>query len=203
MTTLERASLDACASALRKYGFKARRRGLFLQPRTDEKATGWLGLNLATWGLPSKLQINPVVGVRHVPLEEALVELAGWKAPIAAVSRPLGYLMPQNTFVQWDFPVHSDIAAIAEDLANNVATFGQTFIDKWSNWGTFSSHIAESGFLLDQERYFLLPLVAAINGDRQRAEDLVRQEVNRVGNASDVYSEGYRKFAERFSARPF
>jgi hypothetical protein len=203
MTDLEKGSQDACALALKQYGFKARRRGLLLQPGSSKAVTGWLGLNLATWALPAGLQVNPVVGVRHVPLENALVELAGWPAPIACVSRPLGYLMPQNTFVQWDFPAGGDLAAIAEDLAKAVATYGQPFIDKWSDWTTFSAEVADAGLLSDNQRFFVLPLVAAISGDRATADQLVQRERDRVGDGPDVYSRSYRAFADRFAGKTF
>jgi hypothetical protein len=203
MISLERDSQDACASALRQYGYTAKRRGLLLQPRDRKGVTGWLGLNLATWGLPAKLQINPVVGVRHVRLEKALVELAGWKAPIACVSKPLGYLMPQNTFAQWDFSADGDLAAIAEDLASAVGAYGQPFIDNWASWETFSTGVAGSGLLLDNQRFFVLPLVAAINGDRSGAKSLTRQELDRVGDADDVYSKSYRDFVGKLVARAF
>lgn len=203
MTDLERASQDACASALRQYGFAAKRRGLLLQPLVNKNVTGWLGLNLATWGLPAKLQVNPVVGVRHVQLEKALVELAGWKAPVACVSKPLGYLMPQNAFVQWDFLAGGDLASIAEDLAHAVATYGQPFIDEWANWDKFSAGVAQSELLPQNERFFVLPLVAAINGDRLGAESLIRQELDRVGDAADVYSKGYRAFSDKLMLRAF
>ena len=203
MTSLARASQDACASALRQYGFVAKRRGLLLQPRSNNAVTGWLGLNLATWALPANLQINPVVGVRHVPLEKALIELAGWEAPVACVSKPLGYLMPQNTFLQWDFPATGDLTAIAEDLAKAVAEYGRPFIDKWADWKTFSEEISDSGLLLETQRFLVLPLVAAINGDRQNAELLIRHELDRVGNAPDVYSSSYRTFAQKFATKTF
>ncbi|GLZ62320.1 hypothetical protein [Micromonospora sp. NBRC 107095] len=203
MTSLEKDSQDACASALRRYGFVPKRRGILLQPRGVKDVTGWLGLNLATWALPAKMQINPVVGVRHVPLEKALVELADWKAPVACVSKPLGYLMPRNTFAQWDFPAGGDLVAIAEDLAAAVAGFGQPFIDKWANWDTFSEGVTDAGLLLDNQKLFVLPLVAAINGDRRRAESLIEQELDRIDDAPDVYSKSYRLFAEKFAARRF
>jgi len=76
VASLVKDSRDACASAVKRYGYVARR-GVLLQPRDSKDVTGWLGLNLATWGLPAKVQINPVVGVRYVSLEKALVEFAG------------------------------------------------------------------------------------------------------------------------------
>ncbi len=70
--------------------------GDFLQPGNSKDAGGWLGLNLATTDLPAVLRVNPVVGARHVPLETALTELAGWEPPVASVGRPLGHLTPSN-----------------------------------------------------------------------------------------------------------
>ena len=201
MTNLEKDSQDACAVALKGYGFVPRRRGILLQPRFGSDATGWLGLNMATWGLPEKVQINPVVGVRHVPLEKALVALAGWRAPIACVSRPLGYLMPQNSFMQWDFFASGDLATIANDMAKDVAAYGQPFIDEWVDWRKFSKDAEGAELLLDNQKLFVLPLVAAINGERSSAEALIRQELERIGDAEDMYSLSYRDFAQKFFLR--
>lgn len=203
MTDLVKESQDACAVALRAYGFVPKRRGLLLKPGKSKAVTGWLGLNLSTWELPAKIQINPVVGVRHVPLEAALVELAGWVAPVASVTRPLGYLMPQKTFLQWDVLANGDFEAVGRDIATSVAEFGQPFIDHWSDWETYSSEIGDSGLLLDVQRHFVLPIVAAINGDRGSAEQLIQNELARVGDSRDAYADKYHEFAERFFKKGF
>jgi hypothetical protein len=203
MADLVRESLDACAAALRVYGFVRKRSSLLLQPGANKAVTGWLGLNLATWGLPAKVQVNPVVGARHVPLEAALVELAGWKPPVASISRPLGYLMPQNIFAQWDFLLGDELTHVAIDLAGTVAQFGQPFIDRWSDWKRFSSDVGDSGLLLDLERYVVLPIVAALNGDRAAADQLVGHELERIGDSEDAYAKAYRAFAEKFSKKSF
>jgi hypothetical protein len=149
------------------------------------------------------LQVNPVVGVRHVPLEGALVALVGWKPPVACVSRPLGYLMPQNTFIQWDFVAGGDLVAAAEELANSAVNCGQPFIDRWSDWETFSSKVEESGLLSDHDRFIVLPIVAALNGDSRCAERLIEQELTRVGDSPDMYAKTYREYARRLKARSF
>ncbi|MEU4556691.1 hypothetical protein [Micromonospora violae] len=201
MATLEKLSQDACASALKQYGYTLKRRGILLQPSIDESVTGWLGLNLATWDLPAKMEINPVVGVRHVQLERALVELAGWPRPVSSVSKPLGYLMPQNTFVQWEFSSGGDVESVAADLAEAVHAYGQPFIDKWSDWKTFSTEISDSTLLLDNQKFFILPLVAVINNDRASAKSWLEQELGRIEDKSDVYANSYREFAHKVGDR--
>ncbi|MGW5666738.1 hypothetical protein [Micromonospora sp. NPDC003776] len=106
--------------------------------------------------------------------------------------------MPQNTFVQWDFSATGDLAAVAEDLTLAVATYGQPFIDHWSDWSTFSREVASSGLLLDNVRFVMLPAVAAVNGDYDLADRLIRQELERTAGEQDAYSNGYRDFAEKF-----
>lgn len=201
MATLEKLSQDACASALKQHGYVPKRRGILLQPSADKSVTGWLGLNLATWALPASLEINPVVGVRHVQLERALVDLAGWPPPVACVSRPLGYLMPQSTFVQWEFSSSGDVAAVAADLAEAVSAYGQPFIDKWSDWERFSTDIANSALLLDNQKFFIMPLIAVINNDHAAARNWLQQELDRIGDKSDVYANSYREFAQKVSSR--
>lgn len=138
-----------------------------------------------------------------MPLERALAELAGWPPPLASVSKPLGYLMPQNTFVQWDFPADGDLSSIAEDLAKAVSEYGQPFIGRWSDWEVFSTEVGSSGLLLESEKFIVLPVVLAINGDRPGAERIIRQELARVGDSSDAYAQSYRQFADRFSEKIF
>lgn len=62
---LEKDSIRTCALALRDAGFRQKRRGELLQPHPGG-SRGWLGLNLLTEGMPEKLSVNPVVGVRHM-----------------------------------------------------------------------------------------------------------------------------------------
>jgi hypothetical protein len=202
LVSLEKDAQDACAEALRSYGFVPKRRGILLQPGPTKAASGWLGLNLATWGLPEVVQVNPVVGVRHVPLEVALTKLAGWPAPVACVSRPLGHLMPQKMFVQWDF-TPDGVSRTAADLAQTVSEFGQPFIDFWSDWDTFAAEIGTSGLLTDNVQFIVLPIVSALRGDTEAANEKIALELRRIGDSGDVYALGYRDFAAKFAEYDF
>ena len=97
-----------------------------------------------------------------------------------------------------DFPATGDHAAVADELPTAVATYGQPFIDRWADWSTFSSDIADSGLLLDKQRHFILPAVAALNGDRELADRLIRQELDRTAGSDDVYATAYRDSATQF-----
>jgi hypothetical protein len=49
----------------------------------------------------------------------------------------------------------------------------------------------------------VLPIVAALNGDRQRAEGVIEQELARVGDSPDMYAKAYREYARRFRDKIF
>jgi hypothetical protein len=191
----------ACRKALTARGF-ARRGHIYLRPsRVSGHGAGRLGLGDATYDLPDRFLINPVVGVHHPTFASALAELAGWDRWGGWPHRPLGYLTPQSTFVEWEFPHGGDLDAVAGDLADAVDRWGQPFIDHWADWHALSTDLATSGLLLAVERPFVLSVIAAINGNLDQATRIVHDELDSIGDAQDMYATAVRTFAERFAIK--
>jgi hypothetical protein len=196
---LLKASQDVCAAALRKCGFTAKLRGFLLQPRADDAVTGWLALGFATSGLPAEVRAKPVVGVRHIAVEKALIELLGGAAPIPTLSLPLGDLIPRSTVVRWDFRAGTDLNATAKGLARNVGDYGLPFIDRWADWRVLCRDIEQSGLLTDSGRWSPLPIIAALAGNHSRARQLIDERLARQAGRTDVYAAAYSEFATKFS----
>lgn len=199
---LEVEAIGACTLELGKLGFRRRRAGLYIRPSCP-LVDGWLGLNLATRGLPSVIEVNPVVGVRHQKLEAELLELVNnaAKPPIPSVTRPLGYLMPEGRFKTWRFVAGGDTAETAVDMALAVRDYGLTFIENYSDWGSFCMLLDEGDLLLRNQASKIRPIAHALSGDLETASQLIRAELTEVESKSDVYSRSYREFAKRFSAK--
>jgi hypothetical protein len=51
--------------------------------------------------------------------------------------------------------------------------------------------------------YIILPIVAGLNGDREKAEQLIERELSRVNDSPDMYSQSFRKFAAKFRETDF
>ncbi len=173
---------DACARALACCGFTRRRHGILLQPEF-----GWLDLRLTE--RESVVVADPVVGVRHEPVEKILVTTAGWDEPVACVTLPLGR--------RWRFPAGAELGPIAQELAETVVVQGQPFIDRWARWPALVREI--DALAPDATRQFLVPAVALADGDRSRAQAVVRGEVARLEGRQDGYAIGYRNFARRLN----
>ncbi|WP_329179189.1 hypothetical protein [Streptomyces sp. NBC_01477] len=165
--------------------------------------SGWVGLNMATRGLPDFVEVNPVVGVCFAEYGEISRALMGDvpPGPVPVVSRPLGYLMPENSFRVWRFTQGEDPDLQARSIADAVRVYGETFIDAYGDWGRFSREIESAGLLADHERKKVLPIIFAMNGDTEQALEIVAEEQSRVLGLDDMYARSYRDFAGKFFDR--
>lgn len=198
MPSLKSEAFAACGSALRTLGF-IKRKGALVQERGDG-VSGWVGLNVATRGLPDFVEINPVVGVCFADYgaisgalrDDILSELA----PV--VSRPLGYLMPEHSLRVWRFTQGEDAESQATSISEAVNVYGEPFIDAYGDWDRFSRKIESAGLLAEHERKKVLPIIFAMNGDTERALGIVAEERSRVLGLDDMYARSYRDFAGKF-----
>ncbi|MBG0824944.1 hypothetical protein HS048_30050 [Planomonospora sp. ID91781] len=193
--------------SLKAVGFSVTRsRGIFIQGRGSE-GSGWLGLNENDGEMPRSLSVNPVIGVRHDRVQEAWAELDAnpgiLKSP--TLFSPLGYLMPESAYREWRFSRDGDHRSTAQEIASAVMRYGGPFIEWWADWRNFSERVHESDLLLDVDRFVIIPIVRALDGDVPGARDMVDQEVARLDSvgAEDVYARHYRAFSERFTVRFF
>jgi hypothetical protein len=201
VSQLRQEALAECHSALARIGF-VRRSGALLQDRGGG-ASGWIGLNLATYGLPRSLQINPVVGVRFARLDEVIPAHRDDipKKPKPVISKQLGYLMPENSFRGWEFLQSGDHGQVAASLVEAVREYGDPYIEKYADWGNFTRDIELPGMLMEHEKGKVLPIVLAFDGNLERANSIVASELERVASFDDMYAQSYRDFANKFFAK--
>lgn len=193
MTVNERRVLDACADALKPYGFTASRPGCLLRPNVADGVDGWLGLNTASYADASEWRVNPVVGIRHIGVERLMVKLDNRTAPYPVISSPLGYLLPDAKYRTWTFPTSQDLTNTAADLAAAVGTYGAPFIERNARWDALTA--AAEQYLLNVNKPKVLAVIALLAGKRETAVTIVENELGRIADKSDAYAENYRRFA--------
>jgi hypothetical protein len=197
MSNLKKEALAACTAGLRELGF-TKHDGKLILDRGDG-ASGWLGLNLATYALPASLMVNPVVGVRFAPIEDIMLTIRDDipQTPMPIVSKPLGYLMPERTFRTWEFQRDGNIEQVTASLVTAVKQYGIPYIDTYTDWQVFCHSLELPGFLLPHEKAKVIPVVLALNRQLDRAREVVRSELTAVADSDDVYARSYREFAEK------
>jgi len=194
---LKSEALAACETALRDTDFKRARRGnnIFMRDAAPG-VRAWVGLNTVSAGLPTVFSINPVVGVRHEELEGLREELCGNGKPDInpTLARPLGYLLPEGQYREWEFVPGGDHAAVAEKFCGLIEEYGSVFISRLTDWAELSRELEYGTLVVDHVRPTVAPLAKVMNGDGVGALAVIDAELGRIAGQEDFYTRAYRPF---------
>jgi hypothetical protein len=98
----------------------------------SEDMLGWVGLNRAVERGDGKLEISPVIGVRHQAVEALVAKLLGIESHRyipPTISTPLGYLMPNSEYTACFFESGVDNVSEVEPIIECVRKWGYPFMD--------------------------------------------------------------------------
>ena len=182
---------------LRQSGLEKRTAQIFTRKLPGE-TLGWVGLNRAINRGDGKLEVNPVIGLRHQRLESLVAELIGLKDhPYIppTISTPIGYLMPENSYVSWLFEPGENHSREAQRMVQSITTYGYPFM---SANNTLASLIDKmlAGFGHPHQLKFRIPAAYLLVSETQMAEDCVNQELNALCGRDDAAADQYRAFAK-------
>lgn len=186
---------------MQKLGLR-KRAGLLFTIDMGDGFLGVVGLNHATrYRQPGEVAVNPIVGVRHQEVEllvARLMDIEPHEYSPASVVKPLGYLMPEKRFKNWEFnPANAE--AMAADLAAAVQEWGFAFMAEASSLDSMI-RFAEKKFGYDHQLCYTLPVARALNGDVVGAEADIAGTLEEFGSDDYPAAQEFRKFAERFAS---
>jgi len=179
-------------------GFKKRAGEVFTCDIADG-VLGWLGLNRAYRQAEARLEVNPVIGIRHQEVERLIAEFRGEKFhpyQPPTVSTPLGYLTSARRYVPWLFARADAINEIADDLVVAVAQHGLPFIREATNLRELCQLI-EQGKGSAHQLAYRRPVVWLLMEDRAEASRSLDAELAELGDRTDRAACEFRSFGER------
>lgn len=168
----------------------------------SEDVLGWVGLNRAVNREDEKLEINPVVGVRHQPLEALVAKLIGQKYhPYIppTISTPLGYLMPNARYTAWFFENGTDNRAQVEQMLEAIRKWGYPFMAANSSLHKLIETMLHSGFGHPHALAYAIPAAYHLIGEKQLAKEYVNGQMNALTSRDDMAANHYRAFARSLS----
>lgn len=193
-----RRAIDACGANLTKIGFKKRAGTVYSYAVTDD-VLGFLGLNSAGNRPSGPFEVNPVVGVRHQPLERIVAELSekkphGYLPP--SISTPLGYLMPEARYQAWMFDDPTSVDSIATSLGAAVVDYGMPYIREHDSLEKIVASLSATKHSAGDQVAMRLSLGFGLLGDSARARQTIEQDLGDLGDRQDLAAAYYRNFAE-------
>jgi hypothetical protein len=187
---------------LGELGFEKRSGEIFTVEVADG-VLGWLGLNRAYRRVEDRLEVNPVIGVRHQDVERMVAELRAEKFhpyQPPTVSTHLGYLTPERKYTPWLFQPGATITVQILDLVSAIARFGIPFVRSSTGLDELRQLIEEKTGFAHQLAY-RHPVVCLLGGDRNAALRVLEASLDELGDRADAAAVELRSFGERFRAR--
>ncbi len=181
-------------------GFEKRKPEILTVPLSAD-VMGWVGLNKAI-GHGENLEINVVMGVRHQGIESLLSDLL--QEPFNTFSPPtlagnIGYLSPGNRYVPFLFSSSRDVALIADELCNEVKTYGLDFARKVTDLSALVEAMQVARFGMSEQIGYRVPVGYLLLGESDKAIWFINQKIDEIGSRTDPAALRYKNFAERIT----
>lgn len=165
-----------------------------------ENVDGWLGLGSVLH--EGTLEINPVVGVRHMLIEKLVAELEQKECPLhspSTIGIHLGYVMPENTYVPWFFSVGAGNQQTVQMMIGAISDWGFVYMRAHTTISAMKDRMIGGRHGVPGVGQNLMRIAAAhlLLGEEERARELVSRHVKSIEARTDDAAELFRRFAER------
>lgn len=186
----------AVKTPLESWGFR-KRSGLVFTREVEPGVLDWVSFNTAARHEPDgRLEVNPIIGIRHQEVARMVAEMTGAKPHAFAgttLGTSLGYVMPEARYRAWRWSVGDD--GVTEDLLFAARSTALEFIE---GHRALACVVADDARSLVTDRELDIPVALVLVGQVERAAELVRAHLDALGDRTDAGATLYRRFADTF-----
>jgi hypothetical protein len=163
--------------------------------------SAWLGLNTILGRADGFVGLNPIVGVISDETETLVRRFDGsakrWPTPTISIS--LGYLSPEERYIEWLFAGQSEpkLEAEVKKLIEVIRKYGMPFIESNASLPTLVNSLVDGRFTYKESAIYRRPIAHLVLGQKDEARQYVTHEVDAIGQRTDEAADQYRRFAAR------
>lgn len=143
----------------------------FIIRQIDKDTIFVVGLNHAVYAADDAITINPVMSISNIRVRKLLEILMEWEHrnfPSSVVSRPLGYLMPESNYKDWEFSISADsIEDPLNDMIYNIINYGIPWMEKQTDWRILLEVSKKYGLIGYTD--YIPPVILLEYGEKQKA----------------------------------
>ena len=190
------------AERLEKYGFKREKTHECFVKMFDNQTIQTIGFNRTAHGQKFVTYLSPSPGIVYkdvLQLELKLRNLGKLKYSDyvgCMIGLPIGYLMPEDTFIEWKFKLNEDVTKEANLMVDAIIKYGIPYMEELCDRDNAVFGL-EIGKYKGQKEY-MLPIFYYLRGNTQRALECIDRYIKKfsVSELEDYEIEILQKLAE-------
>ena len=164
---------------LKNIGFK--KKHYYYYKQWDKNMYLTISFGIASFLLPKHRLVSPTIGICYIDVNKLYEQLSDREVAnniYPTVSEGLGYIMPENTFKEWDFVENQDNTSIYDDMFKAITTYGFAYIiqkDRHDRIVDFFKTREKAGHQILSISYFL-------NGEKEKGLQVFNDFLERMSH---------------------
>jgi len=177
------------ATICNKIGFKKKQ--YYFIKSIDNNVIATLNFGFILHKAKGHVFIDIGVGIFHKDIEELYTKLTGIDKSVFkhTISLQIGYLMPENSYKEWDFIENVDNSSVYENLLHCIQTYGFAYQEKMKGFDNLFEAIEKRvPGVLNQARDRYLPILYYLKGEKQKGLQFIGEAIERQKKPFDETS---------------
>jgi len=191
--------LIAIEQRLKSLSFKKRRPGF--SKALEREISGYIGLPVSTHPPQKRIGVSAVVGVVSKTVEDAIRRFSCNSRYVneLTLSTQVGYITPEARFLQWVFDpdLPELISPEIEKIVRAISEYGLPFMREHVALESIIAELENKRFTSNSVRRYRLPVAYLLAGQKGKALQFVREEIDAARNDTSAAAQDYEGFAQR------
>ena len=161
-------------------GYK--KKGYLFYKQLTSEVSSTVGFNISSGQTITHRSVAPQIGVRYETVEKLLAEIADedWcKVFSSTISSHIGYLMPENKWIEWDFDKSCEnVIPFVENLSAAIQKYAVTYYEEFASLDKIISF--SEGLKFGSANYDLfirLPIMHYLTGDKSKGMEFINNVI--------------------------
>lgn len=180
---------------LLKNSLKNKKQTVFYK-ELNEKILGTVSFGISNYGRSDIISLNPVIGVMSKDVENLMEKTTGLntlKDFMPTISTPLGYLLLEKSYKEWEFEKGKDNAQIVAEMVGKITTNGFSFFKGRDTLKGVILEVEKDNFILQPSKLYKLPLLYYCNGEKEKGLDFINRNMTPDNTPYQTFKNKYKE----------
>lgn len=179
MKEVKKKVFELLYNRLSEYGFERKKNNNYVRVVNDN-ALQIVGFTYSSHSEKHVTYVNPDIGLLYKDIDALMVVLTGrgnrMKTLSPIIGYPIGYLMPERSFIEWRFAKDEPVDEEANKMGDAIIKYGLPYLDRLSDKDNMIYEMEINGGAMSD---YILPIEYYLRGHKEEAYFFVEEVLKR------------------------